>query len=374
MTDPLIDVVIAVHDERRPIERAVASALHAADGAVRVTVVAHELDPDVVAARLEVGAGRSGDGGGGRLRGVGGDEVRVLPFRDGVRSPAGPMNHGLRAATGRYVTLLGSDDVYEPGAMAAYPRHLRGEADAVILPLRHQNGALLRNPLPRLGRRQRLDPARDRLFYRSAPLALVRRDILERRDELLTPGLATGEDLDLSSWLWATASRIDFPVHEPAYVIGSDAADRVTLAPRPAAESLAPVARLVAQDWVRELPRDVRTALAVKIARIHLFSSVEQRPDPAGWAATDLEALRGIAATLEELAPAFAASLTGSEAALWRGIRAGDDAAALIALERRRHTDSWTRRTLTRNPLRSLGRESMARRYLLYRFDRWGAS
>lgn len=359
MTDPLIDVVIAVHDERRPIERAVASALHAADGAVRVTVVAHELDPDAVAQRLE---------------GVAGEDVRVMPFSDGVRSPAGPMNHGLRAATGRYVTLLGSDDVYEPGAMAAYPQYLTGEADAVILPLRHQNGPLLRNPLPRLGRRRRLDPARDRLFYRSAPLAFIRREVLERRTELLTPGCATGEDLDLSTWLWATASRIDFPVHEPAYVIGSDAVDRVTLAPRPAADSLAPVARLVAQDWVQELARGVRRALSVKIARIHLFASVEQRPDESVWAATDLEALRGIAAALEELAPGFSASLTSSEAALWHAILAGKDASALISLERRRHTDSWARRTLTRNPLRSLNRESMARRYLLYRFDRWGAA
>src|SRR5690606_21448841 len=143
---------------------------------VRVSVVAHNLEADVVRARLEA------EGLGGALAD---GRVRVLELADGVPSPSGPFTLGLENAEARYVSIMGSDDHLEPGALAAW--FALGESRtsaAVLAPMRLDSGRLVRSPVPRpfVGRfwAAPLDPVRDRLAPRSAPLGLLRREVVER--------------------------------------------------------------------------------------------------------------------------------------------------------------------------------------------------
>ena len=97
-----VDLVIAVHTPTRPIARAVRSALSAGRSA-RVTVVCHNVDRADIAAVLD---GLADD-----------DRVRLIELRDGLFSPSGPFNAGLDAADATWVSIMGSDDELEPGAL-----------------------------------------------------------------------------------------------------------------------------------------------------------------------------------------------------------------------------------------------------------------
>ena len=160
---PDVDLVVAVHDLRRPIGRAVGSALANRVASVRVTVVAHGLSPDALARSL----GPLADDA----------RVRTLAFSDGVSSPAGPFNAGITAATGRFVAIMGSDDELEAGAIDSWLDVAdRTGSRAVIPRLRHASGRGVPTPPVRPGRTRGLDPVRDRLAYRTAPLGLLHRE------------------------------------------------------------------------------------------------------------------------------------------------------------------------------------------------------
>lgn len=296
---PDVDVVVAVHDERRAFVRAVRSALADGDpgtpragrvtGAaraggssrveVRVSVVAHNLEADVVRARLEA------EGLGGSLAD---GRVRVLELADGVPSPSGPFTFGLEQAEARYVSIMGSDDHLEPGALAAW--FALGEARssaAVLAPMRLDSGRLVRSPVPRpfAGRfwAAPLDPVRDRLAPRSAPLGLLRREMVERLGLRLVPGLRTGEDIPFSARLWFSGERLDLDRRAPAYVIGTDAHERVSTSPRPVPEELAAVRILRAAPWVEALGARERRALAVTMLRVHVLGAVTRRVARGTW-------------------------------------------------------------------------------------------
>ena len=296
---PDVDVVVAVHDERRAFVRAVRSALADGDpgtpgagrvtGAaraggssrveVRVSVVAHNLEADVVRARLEA------EGLGGSLAD---GRVRVLELADGVPSPSGPFTFGLEQAEARYVSIMGSDDHLEPGALTAW--FALGEARssaAVLAPMRLDSGRLVRSPVPRpfAGRfwAAPLDPVRDRLAPRSAPLGLLRREMVERLGLRLVPGLRTGEDIPFSARLWFSGERLDLDRRAPAYVIGTDAHERVSTSPRPVPEELAAVRILRAAPWVEALGARERRALAVTMLRVHVLGAVSRRVARGTW-------------------------------------------------------------------------------------------
>ena len=296
---PDVDVVVAVHDERRAFVRAVRSALADGDpgtpragrvtGAaraggssrveVRVSVVAHNLEADVVRARLEA------EGLGGSLAD---GRVRVLELADGVPSPSGPFTLGLEQAEARYVSIMGSDDHLEPGALTAW--FALGEARssaAVLAPMRLDSGRLVRSPVPRpfAGRfwAAPLDPVRDRLAPRSAPLGLLRREMVERLGLRLVPGLRTGEDIPFSARLWFSGERLDLDRRAPAYVIGTDAHERVSTSPRPVPEELAAVRILRAAPWVEALGARERRALAVTMLRVHVLGAVTRRVVRGTW-------------------------------------------------------------------------------------------
>lgn len=327
---PDVDVVVAVHDVRRDFPRAVRSALggavsegpttasrprvagpEAGRGArpvpwrerrpaagpwsttpgaparrmprprVRVTVVAHNLEAAVVVGTLET-AGLAPELEAGT--------VRVLELADAVPSPAGPFTLGIERAEARYVSILGSDDHLEPGALAAWfaVAEARGSA-AVLAPMRLDSGRLVRSPVPRpfAGRAwvARLDPVRDRLATRSAPLGLLRRDVVDRLDLRLVPGLRTGEDIPFSARLWFSGQRLDLDRTAPTYVIGTDAAERVSVGPKPVEVELAAVRLLRDEPWVERLGAEERRALAVTVLRVHVLGAVTRRVARGDWAA-----------------------------------------------------------------------------------------
>ena len=311
-----VDLVVAVHDLRRNFVRAVRSAFDD-DGArpggstssrppssasrpkVRVTVVAHGIPASEIEARLRLErlSGELADG-----------RVRVLELDDGVPSPTGPFTLGLDSATATFVALLGSDDHLAPGALAAWWRlaESRGSA-AVLAPMRLDSGRLLRNPVPRpfAGRfwPAPLDPVRDRLAPRSAPLGLVRREVVERLRLRLTPGLRTGEDIAFSARLWFSGERLDLDRRAPAYVIGTDAAQRVSTSPKAVQDELAALRLLREEPWVEALGPAQRRALAVTVLRVHVLGAVGRR---AGFELPEDEGdwLSALARDWVELAPA----------------------------------------------------------------------
>lgn len=369
MSEPRLDLVIAVHTPERPVERAVLSVLQSAGPRahdVRVTVVCHGIDTALIAARLpaELLA-----------------QVRLLHLVDGVPSPAGPLNAGVAAASADYVAVMGSDDFFEPRAVRAYlDRVDRDRPDVLLVPLRPQGGEVLRNPLPRLGRRRRLDPVRDRLLYRSAPLALIRRELLQSIPGPFLERMPTGEDLELGVRLWTSGVRIDLGADLPAYVIGEDAGDRVSTAPRPLSVVLAPIDLLLERPWVAALNEPVRRSLGIKLLRIHVLGALRARRDVDLASEPDARMLVSVARGCAALAPGVLAPFARAERRVLEALIAQPEHEAQSSLERalgeltRAEGAAWRDRTLPASIARCLDRESTLTRFLLYRLDRWRRS
>ena len=305
---PLVDLVIAVHDARRPIARAVRSALAAGRGlagdGLRVTVVCHNLGADAVAERL--GPELAGDAA-----------VRLLELADGIRSPAGPFNFGLDAADARFVSIMGSDDELEPGALAAWAHFADRRGLDVVIPVeRHAGGGLIRTPPVRLRRAAPLDPVRDRLAYRTAPLGLLSTALVRRLGVRMAAGVATGEDQDFSARLWFSGAAIGYARGLPAYLVGADAAERTTLAHRSVHDEFAASVALVDQPWFRALDLAHRRAIAVKLVRIHVFSFIARRVTAGDWAPGERGELASVIDWLEVAAPGFTGALSRADAAV----------------------------------------------------------
>ncbi|MGM7422537.1 glycosyltransferase [Cellulosimicrobium sp. ES-005] len=315
---PDVDVVVAVHDVRRPVARAVGSALRNR-ARVRVTVVCHEIGAHSVAPLLD---------------GLG-EGVRVLEHRDGVRSPAGPFNHGLDSATAPFTSVLGSDDVLEPGAVDSWLRTARRDrADVVVARVRHEAGPPMRTPPARPWRRAHLDGVRDRLAYRSAPLGLVS---TARFGALrFTPDVEVGEDISYVHALWFSGAAVSLD-RGPAYVVMDDTAGRVTRESRPVGTELAYVPRVVRE--LRDLPQDVRDAVVRKLVRIHVFGAVHNRPDATAWGPDDRTALRKATVELLGAAPRAAAPFSRADRALLDAVldtTVGADVLVAASVARRR--------------------------------------
>jgi len=314
----LVDLVIAVHDARRPIARAVRSALLAGLGpdALRVTVVCHNIEREAIAGAL-----------GTELA----DAVRLLELRDGIRSPAGPFNFGLDHATARFVSIMGSDDMLEPDALAAWAAFAeRNELAAVIPVERHAGGRLIRTPPVRPRRSAPLDPVRDRLAYRTAPLGLIDLTLLQRLGARMAEGVATGEDQDFSARIWFSGARLGYARGLPAYLVGADAAERTTFAHRGVADEFQASLALVREPWFAELPLAARRALAVKLTRVHVFSFLDRRLAAGDWAAADGAELSGVIGAFEAAAPGFAGGLSRADAHVLAAL--GETSASLEGL------------------------------------------
>ena len=274
MERPTISVIVPVHNSHRPIFRAVNSILGDLTAPllneIEVVVVCHEVLPEVIGEKLGVLSQNP--------------SVRILGFRDGVRSPAGPMNHGIHNATGQWILIVGSDDYLEPGFGNAYLKALgkNSQHDVLLLPIKLSNGSkYYPSPVPQLGIRKNLSVVRDRLFYRTAPLALVRRDLLlSAGAELYTEGISNGEDLLHSTWLWTRAKHIKMDRRLPHYLIGEDAIDRVTSLPYSVVELRKPLELLASRAWFLSLSPKVRNSFGIKYLRSNIFSKPWKDLDP----------------------------------------------------------------------------------------------
>lgn len=263
MTEPLVDVTIAVHSQTRPVARAVSSVLDHTSAPVRVNVVAHNIDPEIIRANLGAYAADP--------------RLRLLDLADGIPSPAGPMNHGFASSEAPFLSLMGSDDELAPGAIDSWlALQQRTGAEMVLAKIQLADGRTDPYPPVRGGHRTTgLDGRKDRLAYRSAPLGLI--DRARFGDLRLTAGLPSGEDLTYSLTLWFTGRTLAYDLEGPAYIINGDAGDRVTSDPRPVEQDFAFLDELESLPWFAAAPRNVRTAIVVKLIRIHLFDAILAR-------------------------------------------------------------------------------------------------
>lgn len=346
---PAVDLIIAVHSVERPIARAVRSVLDGSGDEVRVTVVCHDLEATAVADRL------------GEL--MLDARLRLIEHRDGIRSPSGPFNAGLDAAEAEWLAIMGSDDELEPGAAAAWLGRARQTGSAAVLPRIVRRGVrdtVVATPPARAGRRDRLDGVLDRLSYRSAPLGLLRRDLVG--DLRFGGALPQGEDVLFSARLWFAGEPIAL-APGPAYLVHDDARDRVTMAPRPVGETLAFVEEVLDDRWFRTRPAGVRFALAAKLLRVNVLGEFVNRPRAADWTPDERDDLARLVRGILDAAPSVIEVFPIADRRLLEALPSdsGVDAARLLALARARRAFGQPRTLLTRSPFRLLHREAPLR-------------
>ena len=376
-----VDVVVATHDLRRPVHRVVASALRDADlrgvlpsgHRVRVTVACHGLSPSAVRAAVEseLELLAATDPG---LEDVT-SHVRYLEVVDGMRSPAGPFNAGLAAADGRYVSIIGSDDSFADGALGAWATLADELGSAwLIARLETSDGELVPTPRTRPGRTRELDLVLDRLAYRTAPLGLLRRDTLVDLGLLepgstspqgpLTPGLATGEDVELSLRLASSGERVDYALDLPPYVIGARGETSTSETARPVADELAAHARLLDQRWFLALPEPARSAIVTKTLRIHVLAAVRRRPSPLDWSPGEARWVQDLTRELLAAAPDAERGLHRADTALLHAVLTATDTDAVARASATRADASRWDILLTADPRANLDRESTFRAHL----------
>jgi len=295
VTDPIVDVIIPVHSDQRPIARATSSVLTSASVATRVSVVCHNIDPARIATALGAWAEDP--------------RVRLLELNDGLPSPAGPINTGLDAASAEFTALLGSDDEYEPGAVDIWVAAARRDgAEVVIPPIRTSPGGKTRSPAVRPFRTRQLDGVRDRLAYRTVQLGLVSR---ARFGYIrMTSGLRTGEDIIQGASIWYSDARISLVRRAPGYLIhGDDPANRSSSSVKPAAESLMFLDAVLAPEFVSTLSPAQRESFAVKVLRTHVMDILGASLR-AGVPPADQAALAYAVRRLSLLAPTAAGILS----------------------------------------------------------------
>lgn len=345
MTAPRVDLIIAVHDPRRPLERALRSVTATA---ARITVVCHNVTAGRIADTLPADVARN---------------VRFLELSDGIHSAAGPFAYGIAQAEAPYVAIMGSDDMLEPGALEVWcTLAQRHHLTALIPPERHASGRKIRTPPARRVRGLMVDGVADRLAYRTAPLGAIRRDAVDRLGLSFAAGLATGEDQLFSAKLWFSGERIGYQRGAPAYVVGADAQQRVTSTVRAPADALRFIDELIADPWFGRLTDSQRQAIVIKLVRIHLFDAALRCHDEAAWVATERDYLRGLLHRLAAGAPHFSRPLSLADRRLLDALAEPDSSVTRInrlAAARRHFGRPAT--LLTRGPRGLLAREGPLR-------------
>lgn len=323
MTDPIVDVIIPIHTDQRPIARATASVLDSATVATRVNVVCHNIEVASIEAALGEWSGHPA--------------VRLLSLADGLASPAGPINAGLDSATAEFTSLLGSDDEYEPGAIDAWVALARRDrADVVIPPLRSVPGGPTKSPPTRPWRSRRLNGVRDRLAYRTAQLGLVRRGTFGGLR--MTSGLRSGEDVIQGATLWYSDASISLLRRGPGYLIHEDLPEqRVSSMPKPAAESLRFLDAVLDSVFADGMSAAQREAFGVKLLRTHIMD-ILGACIRAGSTHADRVALSEAVERIVAFAPSAIDLVSRREARILQGLRDGIDVVELAA-DHAAHTD-----------------------------------
>ncbi|WP_339618280.1 glycosyltransferase family A protein [uncultured Salinibacterium sp.] len=349
MEAPLVDLVIAVHTSTRPISRAVASVVDHTDANIRVSVVAHNIDHNVIAANLGVYLDHP--------------QVRLLALRDGIPSPAGPMNYGIDESSAQFLGVMGSDDELAPGAIDSWLALQRSTgAGMVMARIQNVGGGVVPAPPARPFRTHDLDPVKDRLSYRSAPLGIYSRRVFP--DLRFSEGLASGEDLPFVAELWFSGAGIAFDRKGPAYLVHSDAEDRVTSDPRPVRDDFEFLDIIFERPWTARLNRSQREAFGVKIVRSHLFDALVNRADTQVWPEGERAALAEVARNLLEWAPSTQRLLSRLDQEILASILDPESSVdGMLDLIRQRWNYTSLKVLLPRNLLLALHRQAPLRTY-----------
>lgn len=349
MSQPLVDLTVAVHARTRPILGAVASVVDHNSAHVRVNVVAHNIEPEII--RQNLGAYGSDS------------RVRLLSLRDGIPSPAGPFNYGLDHSTARFVSVMGSDDELEPGAVDSWLRLQQSTGAAVVIArIRHAGGATVASPPVRLYRRRNLDPVKDRLSYRSAPLGLISREAFG--DVRFSEGLSSGEDVPYATRLWFSGNGIAFDTTGPSYLVHDEADDRVTSEPRSVQEDFEFLDKIFDDPWFRRFDKRQRRALVVKLLRTHLFDAVLNRSNNPEWVHGERDELAAITVRILAWANHPERVLSRIDRRALKAILDPDvSIAELLALIKSRWNYRSPAAILTKNPLYLLHRQAPLRTF-----------
>lgn len=323
---PLVDVIIPIHDARRPLDRTLLSLAHTGldlGSDVLVTVVCHNISVAEIKSALPTELSRT---------------VRFLEHRDGLPSPAGPRTHAIENTNGRYISFLDSDDTLEPGALGDWVSLAeRHTLDAVIAAERHATGKKIRTPVVRPFRLGNLDPVRDRMSYRTAPLGLIRRTVIESLELSFGRGVRNGSDQIFALKLWFGSRRVRFARNGPAYVVGADAPTRVTTQLQRLSEELKATRDLFETSWFGDLPAPARRAIAVKFVRLQFFDGITRRMEADAWTLESQQDAAEFLELVDKAAPGYQRSLSVADLRLSRAIaapsRPGTD---LLRLARRR--------------------------------------
>jgi hypothetical protein len=349
MSEPLVDVIVPVHTAQRPVARAADSVLEGTTADVRVTFVCHGVAP----ADIRTALGSRADD----------DRVRLLPFDDGIASPAGPINAGLDAATARFTALLGSDDVYERGAVDAWLAvQRRDDADVVIPRIRIDGGGRPRTPPTRPFRSRDLDGVRDRLAYRTVQLGLVSRPRFPH--VRMTPGLRTGEDVVQGAALWYSGARISFARRAPGYVVDVGGDDRTTAGAKQVAVDFAFLDDVLDPARIDALDHAQRQAFAIKLLRTHVLDAVRSRVSAGALDGDELAALRDVAARVATLSPSAVGVLSRRDARILVLLDAGEPGLFRLAREVGRRSELWRAGNLLPADLSRLAHREAPPRFL----------
>lgn len=349
---PIVDVIIAVHSESRPLARAVASILDHNAAAINVWVVAHNIAPDKITNQLGQWASDP--------------RVKLLEFRDGIHSPAGPFNFGIASSTAPFFAVLGSDDSLEAGAIDSWLAvQRRANAAMVIARIFHVGRGFDAWPPTRTLRFGALDPVKDRLAYRSAPLGIISREAFGQLR--FTEGLESGEDLALVTRIWFSGARIAFDRTGPAYEVHSDAEDRVTFASRPIDKDFRFLNEILDTPWFAELRDSARLAIILKIIRVHVFDAIYARAHHNKWTRDDQTALAEILNRLLGFSPKALHLLSRIDrnaliaATSDSNLHANSTVDSLVGLMARRRHFTTPAAVMPRNPFLLLHRQAPLR-------------
>lgn len=350
-----VDVLIPIHSPSRPLERTVSSVLSRNTADIRVIVVAHGTDPEGIRAILGTHATDP--------------SVSVVPFADGVASPAGPLSHGLDLVTAPWFAKLDSDDTFAPGAIDSWLRTASATgADIVIPRMRVMPGEHHYPTPPRRPFRRVLNPVHDRLAYRTSTMGLLRASLREKARP--TRHLSTGEDIVPSLRLWFGDHRIVRAESRAEYVVGDDAGDRVTECSTTITAQLGFVAPLLDDPMWSEFSPQQAAAVVIKLIRVHVLGAISRQPELYDEIAVGPVALA--VQQITAMAPNAGDSLSRHDVHMLHLLSSatGDVAAVrAAAVERRRYlrinallTQRVTRSLQREAPLRFLAASTLAAR------------
>lgn len=333
---PAVQIVTAVHRLDRPIRRAVESVLEC-DRAAAI-VVAHGVNPD------DLDLPNS-------------ERVTVLSCSDGLGYPGPPKNLGIAHATTPYVGLLDSDDYYQPGALDAMLQRAESEnTDGVFANLALQDGPPMRLPLTWKTRQL---SAADRGLYRTAPLGIFKREILQNPRYRLRDDMVTGEDMQPSLRLWTDGLRLDYLPDAPTYVVSAEGTGRVTQTRRSAAENLRAINALIDDGALASLNAATLEAAVVKILRAHILpyegelAGPDANPEDVAQVAETTRRLHG-------LSPQATHVLSANDEAVLASLATGD-VERIRAAASARTSSGLIDRVLPRNKRFALAKEGNVR-------------